>query len=87
MTVLATPSIFVTTIITLTVIVISLSFRIMDTHTNELSKLCHISYKAVITGKGYCNASTVYDYQITLATYLKIDVNENEDVSHLKIPV
>ena len=56
----------------------------MDTHINKLSKLFHICSKTVITGGG-SNAKTVYDYQIALATYLKIDVNEDKEVSHWKI--
>ena len=54
----------------------------MDTHINKLSKPCHICSETVITGGGYSNANTVYDYQIALATYLKIDVNEDKEVSH-----
>ena len=54
----------------------------MDTHINKLSKPCHIYSETVITGGGYSNANTVYDYQIALATYLKIDVNEDKEVSH-----
>ena len=46
----------------------------MDNHINELSKLCCICSKTVITGRGYSIAKTVYDYQIALATYLKIDI-------------
>ena len=57
----------------------------MDTHINKLSKLCHICSKTVITSGGYSNAKTVYDYQISLATYL--DVNEDKEVSHWKILV
>ena len=49
-------------------IVISVSFRIMDTHINTLCKLCRIFSKTVITGRGYSNAKIVYDYQIALAT-------------------
>ena len=40
--------------------VISVLFRIMDSHINKLSKLCHICLKTVITGGGYINAKTVY---------------------------
>ena len=54
----------------------------MNTHISKLCKLCHICSKTVITGKGYSNAKRVYDYQIALATYLKIDVNEDKEVSH-----
>ena len=61
--------------------ILSVSFRIMDTHISKLSKLCRIYPKTVITGRGYSNAKTVHDYQITLATYLKIDVNEYKDMS------
>ena len=43
----------------------------MDAYINKLSKLCHICSKTMITGRGYSNAKTVYDYQIALATYLK----------------
>ena len=68
-------------------IVISVSFRIMDTHINKLSKLCHICSETVITNGGYSNANTVYDYQIALATYLKFDGNEDKEVSHWKILV
>ena len=57
----------------------------MDTHINKLSKPCHICSETVITGGGYSNANTVYDYQIALATYLKIDVNEDKEVSHWKM--
>ena len=57
----------------------------MDTHIKKFSKLCHICSKTVITGGGYSNAKTVYDYQIALATYL--DVNEDKEVSHWKILV
>ena len=53
----------------------------MDTHISKLSKLCRIYPKTVITGRGYSNAKTVHDYQIALATYLKIDVNEDKEVS------
>ena len=53
----------------------------MDTHISKLSKLCRICSKTVITGRGYSNAKTVHDYQIALATYLKIDVNEDKEVS------
>ena len=49
-------------------IVISVSFRIMDNHINTLCKLCRIFSKTVITGRGYSNAKIVYDYQIALAT-------------------
>ena len=80
-------SIIIITIIMIIMIVISVSFRIMDTHINKLSKLCHICPKTVITGRGYSNAKTVYDYQIALATYLKVDLNEDKDVSHWKILV
>ena len=59
----------------------------MDTRINKLSKLCHICSKTVITGGGYSNAKTVYDYQTALATYLKIDINEDKEVSHWKILV
>ena len=52
-------------------IVTFVSFRVMDTYINKLSKLCHICSKTMITGGGYSNAKTVYDYQIALATYLK----------------
>ena len=61
--------------------ILSVSFRIMDTHISKLSKLCRIYPKTVITGRGYSNAKTVHDYQIALATYLKIDVNEDKEVS------
>ena len=57
----------------------------MDNHINELSKLFRICPKTVITGRGYSIEKTVYDYQITLATYLKIDVNEGKEVSHWKM--
>ena len=87
MTDFATSSIIIITIIIIIMIVISVSFRIMDTHINKLSKLCHICSKTVITGGGYSNAKTVCDYQIALATYLKIDVNEDKEVSHWKILV
>ena len=87
MTDFATSSIIIGTIIIIIVIVISVSFRIMDTHINKLSKLCHICSKTVITGGGYSNAKTVCDYQIALATYFKIDVNEDKEVSHWKILV
>ena len=59
----------------------------MDTRINKLSKLCHICSKTVITGGGYSNAKTIYDYQIALTTYLKIDINEDKEVSHWKILV
>ena len=59
----------------------------MDTHINKLSKLYHICSKTVTTGGGYSNAKTIYDYQIALATYLKIDINEDKEVSHWKILV
>ena len=52
----------------------------MDVHINRLSKLCHICSKSVITGRCYSNAKTVCDYQIGLAFYLKIDVNEDKEV-------
>ena len=61
--------------------ILSVSFRIIDTHNSNLSILCGICSKTVITGRGYSNAKTVHDYQITLATYLKIDVNEYKDMS------
>ena len=80
----ATSSIIITIII-ITIIVISVSFRIMDTHVNNLSKLCCICSEAVIIGIGYSNAKTVYDYQIALATHLKIDINKDNEVSHWKI--
>ena len=54
--------------ITIIMIVISVSFRIMDTHINTFCKLCRIFSKTVITGRGYSNAKIVYDYQIALAT-------------------
>ena len=57
----------------------------MDNHINELSKLCCICSKTVINGTGYSIAKTVYDHQIALATYLKIDVNEDKEVSHWKM--
>ena len=66
MTDFATLSIIIIIIIIKIMIVISISFRIMDTHINKLSKLCHICPKTVITGRGYSNAKTVYDYQIAL---------------------
>ena len=59
----------------------------MDTRINKLSKLCHICSKTVITGGGYSNAKTIYDYQIALTTYFKIDINEDKEVSHWKILV
>ena len=80
----ATSSIIITIII-ITIIVISVSFRIMDTHVNNLSKLCCICSEAVIIGRGHSNAKTVYDYQIALATHLKIDINKDNEVSHWKI--
>ena len=43
--------------------------------------------KTVITGGGYSNAKTVYDYQIALSAYLKSDANEDKELSHLKIQV
>ena len=55
----------------------------MDTHIiNKLSKLCRICSKTVITSRGYSNLRTVYDYQIALATYLKIYVNEDKELGH-----
>ena len=72
-------------IIAITAIVIFVSFRIIDTHINKLCKLCRIFSKTVITGRGYSCAKIVYDYQIALATYLKTDVNEDEEVSRWKI--
>ena len=81
MTDFATSSIITVTIITIIVIVISVSFRVMNTLINKLSKLCHICSKSVITGGGYSNAKTA------LATYLKIDVNEDKELSHWKILV
>ena len=83
----ATSSIIIITIIIIIMIVIFVSFSIMHTHINKLSRLCHICSKTVITGGGYSNAKTLYDYQKALATYLKIDANEDKDVSHLKILV
>ena len=83
----ATSSIIIITIIIIIMIVIFVSFRIMDTHINKLSKLCHICSKTVITGGGYSNAKTVYDYQIALSAYLKSDANEDKELSHLKIQV
>ena len=59
----------------------------MNTHISKLCKLCHICSKTVITGEGYSNAKRVYDYQIALATYLKINVNEDKEVSHWEILV
>ena len=57
-------------------------------YQHQLSKLCHICSNTVITGGGYSNAKTVYNYQIALAIYLKIDVNELTSlVSHWKILV
>ena len=87
MTNFATSSIIIITIIIIIMIVMSVSFRIIDIHINKLSKLCHIRTKTVITGGGYSNAKTVYDYQTTWATYLKIHVNENKEVSHCKMLV
>ena len=68
-------------------IAISVSFTIMHTHISKLSKLCHFGSKTVITGEGYSSAKTVYDYQIALATYLRIDVNEGKGVCHWKMLV
>ena len=74
MTDFATYSIVIITIIIITMIVLSVSFSIILTHINNLSKLCHICFKTVITGGGYSNAKTLYDYQIALVIYLKIDM-------------
>ena len=87
MTDFATSSTIIITIIIIIMIVISVSFRIMDTHINKSSKLCQICSKTVITGGDHSDTKTVYDYQIALATYLKINVNEDKQVSHSKILV
>ena len=87
MTDFATSPIIIITIIIKIIIVISVSFRMMDTRINKLSKLCYICSKTVITGGGCSNTKTVYDHQIALATYLKIDANEDKEVSHWKILV
>ena len=59
----------------------------MVAHINKLSKLCYICSKTVITSRDNSKAKTVYDYQIALETYLKIDINEDKEVSYWKILV
>ena len=51
MTDFTTSSVIIITIIIMIMVAISVSFRIMDTHINKLSKLCHICFKTVITGE------------------------------------
>ena len=55
----------------------------MDAHVKKISKLCRLCGKTVITGKGYVNAKTIYNYDLILSTYFRISVDEDKEVAFL----